>query len=70
MATKEQIKEAILRVAGFPEAGPIRALADEMAEAVASLDNPAETPVKVTAVKGSLQQREKETRVIEAEEQR
>lgn len=70
MATKAQIKEAILRVAGFPEAGAIKALADEMAEAIVALDSPAETPVKVTAVKGSLQQREKETRVIEAAEQR
>jgi hypothetical protein len=70
MATKEQIKETILRVAGFPEAGAIKALADAMAEAIAGLDAPAETPVKVTAAKGSVQQREKETRVIEAAEQR
>jgi hypothetical protein len=70
MATKEQIKQTILRVAGFPEAGAIKALAGEMAEAIVALDTPAETPTKVTATKGSTQQREKETRVIEAAEQR
>jgi hypothetical protein len=70
MATKEQIKQTILRVAGFPEAGAIKALAGEMAEAIIALDAPAETPMRVTATKGSTQQREKETRVIEAAEQR
>jgi hypothetical protein len=70
MASKEQIKQTILRVAGFPEAGAIKALAGEMAEAIVALDTPAETPMKVTATKGSTQQREKETRVIEAAEQR
>jgi hypothetical protein len=70
MASKADIKEAILRVAGFPVSGSIASLADEMAEAVLELDAPAETPKKVTAVKGSLQQRDKETRIIEAGEQR
>lgn len=70
MATQEQIKETILRVAGYPEAGVIKALADEMAEAIAGLNTPAETPMKVTAVKGSVQQREKETRILGAAEQR
>lgn len=40
MATQEQIRETILRVAGNPDSGPIRALADEMARAVAELDEP------------------------------
>jgi CO/xanthine dehydrogenase FAD-binding subunit len=70
MATREEVKEAILRVAGNPVAGVIADLADEMADAVVALDAHAETPKRVTAVKGSLQQREKETRVIEAAEQR
>jgi hypothetical protein len=70
MATKAEIREAILKVAGYPSSGSIFSLAGEMAEAVLELDAPAETPKKVTAVKGSLQQREKETRVIEAGEQR
>jgi len=70
MASQAQIKDAILRVAGYPVSGSIAALADEMADAVVELDAPAETPKRVTAVKGSVQQREKETRVIEAAEQR
>jgi hypothetical protein len=70
MASQAEIRDAILRVAGYPEAGVIAALADEMAEAIARLDAPAETPMKVTAVKGSVQQREKETRILGAVEQR
>jgi hypothetical protein len=70
MASREDIKNAILRVAGYPSVGSIAALAGEMADAVLELDAPAETPMRVTAVKGSVQQREKETRVIEAAEQR
>lgn len=59
MATKEDIKKAILAVAGNPESGPIAQLADAMAEAVAKLDAPeiASAPVK-------------ETRVIKPEEKR
>jgi hypothetical protein len=70
MASREDIKQAILRVAGHPSVGSIATLAGEMADAVLELDAPAETPKRVTAVKGSLQQREKETRVIGAVEQR
>lgn len=40
MATKDQIKKAILKVAGNPTSGPIAGLADEMAEAIAKLDEP------------------------------
>jgi hypothetical protein len=70
VASREDIREAILRVAGYPSVGYIADLAGEMADAVLELDAPAETPKRVTAVKGSLQQREKETRVIGAAEQR
>jgi hypothetical protein len=70
MASKADIVDAILRVAGYPVSGSIAVLAEAMADAVLGLDAPAETPMKVTAVKGSLQQREKETRIIEAAEQR
>jgi len=70
MATKADIKAAILRVAGNPSVGSIASLADAMADAVVELDAPAETPKTVTATKGSSQQRDKETRVIEAAEQR
>lgn len=40
MATTEDIKNTILRVAGNPVAGPIAALASEMAEAIVELDAP------------------------------
>ena len=38
MATKEEIKAALLKVAGNPSTGAIADLADEMAQAVALLD--------------------------------
>lgn len=38
MATKNQIKDAILKVAGNPTSGPIASLADEMAEAIVQLE--------------------------------
>jgi hypothetical protein len=40
MATKEQIKDVILKVAGEPVSGPIADLADQWAEAIVALDNP------------------------------
>ena len=42
MATEQQIKDAILKVAGNPDSGPIKALAGDMAKAVAKLDAPEE----------------------------
>jgi hypothetical protein len=53
MATKSQIRQAILAVAGNPESGPIAALAEEMAKAIVALDAPeekAEKPSKETRV--------------------
>tara|TARA_R110000764_G_scaffold9483_2_gene30456 strand:- start:3451 stop:3687 length:237 start_codon:yes stop_codon:yes gene_type:complete len=44
MATKEQIKKAILKAAGDPETGAIKDLADTFADAVFALDN--ETPTR------------------------
>lgn len=38
MATVADIKKAILKAAGNPESGPIARLAEEMARAVAALD--------------------------------
>ena len=58
MATKEQIKKAILDVAGNPESGIIAELADKFADAVAKLDSP-------VAASG-----EKEIRVNQAKEVR
>ena len=39
MATKEQIKQAILEAAGNPSAGAIADIADDLAKAVWQLDN-------------------------------
>lgn len=41
MATKDQIKNAILEVAGNPISGAIADLADSMADAVVAIDTPA-----------------------------
>lgn len=38
MASREEIKRTILKVAGDPETGVIRDLADEWADAIAGLD--------------------------------
>lgn len=59
MATKAEIKAAILSVAGNPESGAIVDLADDFADAVFRLDNPA----------ASLSA-EKETRVTKPAEKR
>jgi len=69
MATKEQIEQTILRVAGNPVSGPIRAMAAQFAEAIVELDS-ADTPKPVKPTRGTEQQREKETRVLGAVEQR
>jgi hypothetical protein len=55
MATKEEIKAAILEVAGSPSSGPIADLADAWADAIVRLDtkNPA-----------------KEVRIVESKETR
>jgi hypothetical protein len=60
MATKAEIKAAILTVAGNPISGAIHDLADLMAEEVHAIDNPPSS-VKVT---------EKESRVTKPEETR
>jgi hypothetical protein len=39
MATKDEIKEAILNAAGKPSAGAVAEIADELAKAVWELDN-------------------------------
>lgn len=69
MATKEQIEQTILRVAGNPVSGPIKAMAGAFAEAIVELDS-ADTPKRVKPVRGTERQREKETRVLGAVEQR
>jgi hypothetical protein len=57
MATKEQIIEAILKVAGDPTVGVIKDLADDFADAIISLDAP-------------VAKETKETRVVKSEETR
>jgi hypothetical protein len=78
MATREDIKKAILAVAGNPESGPIANLADAMADAVVGLDAP--VPFKPDARDGDkdgkvqdgtpFERPAKETRVIKADEKR
>jgi hypothetical protein len=58
MATKDEIKAAILNAAGNPSAGAIAEIADELAKAVWQLDN-----------KNSNNQA-KEARVVDAKETR
>lgn len=60
MANKAEIKEAILKVAGFPVSGVIADLADSMADAIVAIDATPSLP-KV---------QEKETRVTKPEETR
>jgi hypothetical protein len=57
MATKEQIIEAILKVAGDPTVGVIKDLAEDFADAIISLDAP-------------VAKETKETRVVKSEETR
>jgi hypothetical protein len=50
MATKEQIVQAILDVAGNPAVGVVRDLAEQFADAVVAIDTPAKE-VRVVEVK-------------------
>lgn len=68
MASREEIKRTILKVAGDPETGVIKELADELADAIAGLDAKP-TPGKVqTETDGD--RLAKETRVTEPSETR
>ena len=60
MATRAEIKKAILDVAGNPESGVVRQYADAWADAIVALDEP------IKAKKPEV----KETRVIAPEEER
>lgn len=50
MATKEEIKAALLKAAGNPETGVIADMADAMADAVAGLEEKSSTPAKEVRV--------------------
>lgn len=65
MATKAEIKKAILAVAGNPESGVVAQLADAWAQAIVDLDNEAASE-DARAVVGSA----KETRVTKPSETR
>lgn len=55
MASHEQIEQAILRVAGNPDSGPIKALASEMARAIIALEQPPTQPTKEKRVTNSTE---------------
>lgn len=50
MATKEEIKAAILKAAGNPETGVIADMADQFAEAVLGLEQKNSAPAKEVRV--------------------
>lgn len=68
MASKADIKKAILEVAGNPESGVIRQLVDAWAEAIVALDA-VETNAKVQEGVPT-EKPEKEVRIIKATESR
>lgn len=78
MATKNEIKDAILAIAGNPESGVIFELADRWADAIVGLD--AEVPFKPAARDGDgdglvqdgtpFERPAKETRVTKPAEKR
>ena len=75
MATKDEIKKAILGVAGNPESGSVFNLAGKWADAIVALDT---AKVDLDAVKGEgevvqttkFDRPAKETRITKAEETR
>ena len=50
MATKQEIKDAILKAAGNPSVGVIAEMADQFAEAVLGLEQKSSTPAKEVRV--------------------
>lgn len=68
MATKDQIKKAILETAGNPESGSVFLLADKWADAIVGLDA-LESDGKVVET-AKFDRPAKETRITKAEETR
>jgi len=66
MATKAEIKEAILNASGNPESGVVFKNVDAWAEAIVALDAPTKSTKKVEEKSEPI----KETRVISADETR
>jgi hypothetical protein len=50
MATKQEIKDAILKAAGNPSVGVIAEMADQFADAVVALEEKSSTPAKEVRV--------------------
>jgi hypothetical protein len=50
MATKQEIKDAILKAAGNPSVGVIAEMADQFAEAVLGLEEKSSAPAKEVRV--------------------
>ena len=50
MATKQEIKDAILKAAGNPSVGVIAEMADEFADAVVALEEKSSAPAKEVRV--------------------
>jgi hypothetical protein len=67
MATKAQIKEVILRIAGNPSSGSIASLADKWATAIAELDNTPRIKSEVTD-SATIPALQKESRVTKPTE--
>lgn len=58
MATKEQIKKAILEVAGNPESGVVAEFAEAWADAIVEIDSPrAAAPAKEVRVVNAAETR-------------
>lgn len=55
MATEQQIKQTILRLAGNPSSGVVKDLAGEWARAIVELDNPPAQPAKEKRVTNSTE---------------
>lgn len=66
MASKSEIKEAILKVAGNPESGVVAQFADAWADAIIAIDAPAPAPI----VEREDAEPIKETRISKAAETR
>ena len=65
MASKQDIKKAILAVAGSPDSGVVVQLADAWADAIIALDEPAKVQVGASSEKA-----DKEVRIVKAAETR
>lgn len=66
MANRDEIKKVIMDVAGNPETGPVKKLADKWADAIVALDSPISAP----KVEREDEEPLKETRVVKGAEKR